>query len=91
MLSIAYYGDITGEIAFPAYCYKSGQVPDNSAKEQNCRRLSLFLPNHNISYLKSTVLYSIAIKCFDVIQITEILFELSVFQPKVLSNTVLEY
>ena len=31
-LSIAYNGDITGEIAIPAYCYKSGKMLDNSAK-----------------------------------------------------------
>jgi len=37
MLSIAYNGNITGEIAMPAYCYKSGQMPDNSAKDQICR------------------------------------------------------
>jgi hypothetical protein len=49
--SIAYYGDITAEIAIAAYCNKSGQMPDNSAKEQICRRLNLFLHNHNPSYL----------------------------------------
>jgi len=43
MLSVVYYGDITGETAVPAYCCKSGQMPDNSAEEQICRRLSLLL------------------------------------------------
>jgi len=37
VLFIAYNGDITVEIDIPVYCYKSGQMPDNSAKEQICR------------------------------------------------------
>jgi hypothetical protein len=49
MLPITYYGDITGEIAFPDYSYISVLMPDNSAKERICSKLNISLPNNNIS------------------------------------------